>query len=174
MRARAAVLSCAALLLASACTMKVHRVQMDPARLVVGKQVPLACAYRLGEVVDARPSTGRAGGLASHLFLVEDAAGLLRTRLGAIGLSSTASAGDTVDAELLHLYMTQNAMTKVPVLVVRVTVAGEPPLLLRSQRASMNWNGTEDEAYDAFADMFDDISAQLLGTLNRRCATPGG
>lgn len=173
MRARVAWAAAAAMVLASGCGMKVHRVQMDPARLVARPHTALACAYRLDQVVDARPSTGRAGGLGRHLFLVEDAGDLLRKRLEAIGLSSAATHGDAVDAELLHLYMTQNTISKVPVLVVRVTVRGAAPLLLRSQRTSMNWNGTEDEAYRAFAAMFDDVSAQLVIALNDRCAAKG-
>ncbi|HEY5970419.1 MAG TPA: hypothetical protein VIT22_00365 [Pseudoxanthomonas sp.] len=155
------------------CATQVHRVALDPARLVAQPQAKLQCPYRLGEVIDARPSTGRAGGLGKHLFLVEDAAALVRGKLEGIGVSAAAPAGDQVDVRLVHLYLTQNTITKVPVLVLGVTVAGEPAFLLRSQKASMNWNGTEEEAYASFSRMFDDAMAQLVGKLNARCAVAG-
>jgi hypothetical protein len=169
-------LALAALFLVTGCAMKVHRVALDPARLVGQPQAKLQCPYRMGEVVDARPSTGRAGGLGKHLFLIEDAAALVRGKLEGIGISAdapaTTPAGDPVDVRLMHLYLTQNTITKVPVLVLSVTVAGEPAFLLRSQKASMNWNGTEDEAYASFSRMFDDAMGQLAGKLNKRCGAP--
>ena len=155
------------------CAVKVHRVALDPARLVGQPQAKLSCPYRLGKVVDARPSTGRAGGLGKHLFLVEDAAALVSGKLEGIGVSAASPAGDPVDVRLLHLYLTQNTVTKVPVLVMGVTVADEPEFLLRSQKASMNWNASEDEAYESFSGMFDDTLAQLVGKLNARCASQG-
>lgn len=158
-----------ALALLCGCAVKVHRVALDPARLVGQPQAKLSCPYRLGEVVDARPSTGRAGGLGKHLFLIEDAAALVSGKLEGIGVSAAAPAGDPVDVRLLHLYLTQNTITKVPVLVMGVTVADEPEFLLRSQKTSMNWNGTEEEAYGSFSRMFDDTMAQLVGKLNARC-----
>jgi len=163
---------CLAMLLPCACAMKVHKVALDPTRLVARPQAKLLCPYRMGQVVDARPTTGRAGGLGKHLFLVEDAAALVRSKLEGIGIAAAAQAGDPVDARLMHLYLAQNTITKVPVLVLSVTVAGEPAFLLRSQKASMNWNGSEDEAYASFSQMFDDAMGQLVGKLNARCAAP--
>lgn len=167
---RALLSACAGLLLLCGCAGKVHRVALDPARLVGQPQAKLMCPYRVGEVVDARPSQGRAGGLSEHLFLVEDAAALMRDRLVAAGLSGDAGAGGTqVDARLLHLYMAQNLSTKVPVVVLQVKAGQDAPLVLRSQKASMNWNGSEDEAYKGFSQIFDDLMAQLVGKLNARC-----
>lgn len=169
--ARALLGTCAGLLLLCGCAGKVHRVALDPARLVGQPQAKLMCPYRVGEVVDARPSQGRAGGLSEHLFLVEDAAALMRDKLVAGGLSG--DAGTQVDARLLHLYMAQNLGTKVPVVVLEVKVGQDAPLVLRAQKASMNWNGSEDEAYKGFSQIFDDLMAQLVKKLNGRCATAG-
>lgn len=168
--ARALLGACAGLLLLCGCAGKVHRVALDPARLVAQPQAKLICPYRVGQVVDARPAQGRAGGLSEHLFLIEDAAALVRGKLVATGLSGDADAsGVQVDARLLHLYMTQNLTTKVPVVVLEVKIGQDAPLMLRAQKASMNWNGSEDEAYKGFSQSFDDVMAQLVGKLNARC-----
>lgn len=162
----------AALALLAGCTAKVHRVQLDPARLAGGTQVSVSCAYRMGEVADARPSTGNAGGLGKHFFLLEDAAGMVRQRLQGIGVSIEPTApGERVDVRLLHLYMAQNTISKVPVMVLSVSVAGGPAVLVRSQKASMNWNGSEDEAYASYTRMFDDAMGQVAVALNKQCAT---
>lgn len=69
--------------------------------------------------------------------------------------------------------MAQNLGTKVPVVVLEVKVGQDAPLVLRAQKASMNWNGSEDEAYKGFSQIFDDLMAQLVKKLNGRCATAG-
>jgi len=165
---RHAVCGCVAMLLLSACTMKVNRVQMDSSRLVGTSKAKVACSFRQGEVVDARPSTGRAGGLGRHLFLVEDASDIVRDRMAVAGISADGE-GTVVDVSLLHMYMTQNLGTKVPVVVVSAAVGRKPAVTLRSQKASMNWNGTEEEAYRAYSRAFDDVMAQLVAQLNSEC-----
>jgi len=150
------------------CTMKVNRVQMDATRLVGKVERKVACAYRQGEVVDARPSTGRAGGLGEHLFLVDDAAAIVRGRMTAVGIAPQGE-GDAVDVKVMHMYMTQNLGTKIPVVVLSAAVGQQPAFTLRSQKASMNWNGTEDEAYAGYARALDDAMAQLVTRLDAGC-----
>jgi hypothetical protein len=150
------------------CAMKVNRVQMDASRLTGKVDRKVACAYRQGEVVDARPSTGRAGGLGEHLFLVDDAAAIVRGRMTAVGIGPQGE-GDKVDVRVLHMYMTQNLGTKVPVVVLSATVGQQPAFTLRSQKASMNWNGTEDEAYEGYARALDDAMTQLVTRLDAGC-----
>lgn len=159
---------CAAIALLPACTMKVHRVELESSRLVGDANAKVACSYRQGEVVDARPSKGRGGGLGKHLFLVEDATSIVRAQLEAAGVSAGAS-GEVVDARLLHMYMTQNQISKIPVVVLSASIAKQPAFTLRSQTPSMNWNGTENEAYSAYERAFDDVMGQLIGRLNSRC-----
>ncbi len=150
------------------CAMKVNRVQMDPTRLAGKVERKVACAYRQGEVVDARPSTGRAGGLSEHLFLVDDAAAIVRGRMTAVGIAPQGE-GDTVDVKVLHMYMTQNLGTKIPVVVLSATAGQQPAFTVRSQKPSMNWNGTEDEAYAGYARALDDAMAQLVARLDAGC-----
>lgn len=165
---RRALMGCVAMGLLSACSMTVHRVELDPSRLASKSKVRVACAYRQGDVVDARPSTGRAGGLGSHLFLVEDASRIVRERLAAAGIAA-AGEGQVVDVRLLHLYMTQNQGTKIPVVVLSASVGKQPTFTLRSQKASMNWNGSEEEAYEGYSRAFDDAMAQLVAFLDKGC-----
>lgn len=150
------------------CVMKVNRVQMDASRLAGKVDRKVACAYRQGEVVDARPSTGRAGGLGKHLFLVDDAARIVRERMTAVGIAPQGE-GEAVDVRVLHMYMTQNLGTKVPVVVLSTTVGPQPAFTLRSQKASINWNGTEDEAYEGYARALDDAMTQLVVRLDAGC-----
>ena len=165
---RRALKGCVMMGMLSACTMKVHRVEMDSSRLVSKSKARVICPYRQGEVVDARPSTGRAGGLGKHLFLVEDASIILREHLSTAGVPA-GDEGQVVDVRLLHLYMTQNQGTKIPVVVLSATVGQQPAFTLRSQKASMNWNGTEEEAYEGYSLAFDDAMTQLVTQLNSRC-----
>jgi len=144
---------------------------MDSSRLIGKSKARVTCPYRQGEVVDARPSTGRAGGLGKHLFLVEDASSIVREHLVTAGIGADGE-GQVVDVRLLHLYMTQNQVTKIPVVVLSAKVGQQPAFTLRSQKASMNWNSTEDEAYEAYAVAFDDAMMQLVTQLNSRCGTP--
>ncbi len=152
------------------CAMKVNRVQMDASRLAGKVDRRVACAYRQGEVVDARPSTGRAGGLGKHLFLVDDASVIVRERMTAFGIAPQGE-GDEVDVRILHMYMAQNLGTKVPVVVLSATVGTQPAFTLRSQKASMNWNGSEDEAYEGYARALDDAMTQLVTRLDAGCRT---
>jgi len=168
MRRRVTALACAAACVAG-CSVKVHEVAADAPRLMAtSSNVRLACSYRLHDIVDARASTGRAGGLGAHLFLFDDVPGVVRRQFALAGLDAQGS-GPAVDIRILQFYLAQNTMTKVPVAVYEVSVDGAAPFIVRSQKASMNWNGTENEAYGAYALALSDATAQVVSRLNAGC-----
>lgn len=160
----------------TACSMKVVRVDMDAARLSEAQAasprvvVPLGCAYRLGGIVDARPKGSGAGGLGEYAFQFPDAAGTVREQLLAAGLQESGAQGPVVDVRIMQLYLAQNLGTKTPVAVYQVALAGHPSFLLRSQKPTANWNGTQNEAYAAYARVLADVNQQLVGRLNSHCA----
>ncbi|GAB3359605.1 hypothetical protein [Lysobacter tyrosinilyticus] len=164
-------------LLLAACHGKVVRVDMDAARLAAPptsarNAVRLACPYQLQEVTDARTGGGESGGLGWHAFKFSDAAQAIRSQLLASGLSDAGNdTGDApaVNVRIAQLYLAQNLTTKIPVAVYKVDVGGAPEFVVRSQSASMNWNGTQNEAYAAFARVLADVNQQLVHELNDRC-----
>lgn len=176
MRARNAAMLGTVLLLAS-CNGKVLRVNMDSARLAptpasARNTARLTCPHRLKDVVDARSGDGEAGGLGWHAFKFSNAAQTIRDQLLGAGLKEdTSGVGTTpaVDIRVVQLYLTQNQSTKIPVAVYRVSIDDAPEFVIRSQKASMNWNGTEDEAYAAYARVLADVNRQLIEALNARC-----
>ena len=130
----------------------------------------LACSYRLGDLADARPTGSQAGGLSGNAFEFADAAAVVRRQLLAAGLQDTANAVPVVSVRIMQLYLAQNLQTKIPVAVYEVAVDGQPPFLLRSQKASMNWNGSQNEAYAAYSRVLADVNQQLIQRLNTDCA----
>ena len=173
----ALAMAVAATLALSACSQKVHQVVVRSDRLPAtapSKKLPrLSCAYQLADVVDARAAGNRAGGLGNHQLLLDDAPALVRNQLQKVGMT-TADAASNSDArrvavQIKQLYLAQNQITKVPVAVYSVQVGDAAPFVIRAQAATMNWNGTEKEAYQALADVLGDASAQLVDTLNKDC-----
>ena len=168
-------------LLLAGCSSKVVRVEMDSARLAAPapqarRAVRLACPYRLLDVVDARPGEGESGGLGRHAFRFSDAAATVRGQLIAAGLAdASVDGGDApaVSVRIVQLYLAQNQITKIPVAVYQVGVAGAPQFVIRSQKATMNWNGSQDEAYAAYARVLGDVNQQLVQALNARCERGG-
>jgi hypothetical protein len=158
------------LMLSSACTPKVVKVDMDTARLATigATDERLRCGYRLGDVVDMRPSGDRAGGLGFRMFQFEDAPGVIRSSLSNVGFLEDA-ASRRVEVRLMRLYMNQVNVTKIPVVVYEVQVDGQAPALIRSQLPGMNWNGTENEAYRGYGQALEGANRQLVQTLNRAC-----
>jgi hypothetical protein len=77
-----------------------------------------------------------------------------------------------VDVGILQFYLSQNTITKIPVAVYEVRVDGGATFTVRSQRASMNWNGTENEAYEAYSAALADATAQVVARLNAGCPQP--
>lgn len=168
----------AAALALSGCAVKVHKVVVRqdrlPAAPPAGKKMPgLACAFQLADVVDARPAGNRAGGLGKHQFLLDDAATLVRTQLIKVGMSApdapAVAGARRVAVQIKQLYLSQNTITKVPVAVYSVQIDGDAPFVIRAQAASMNWNGSEDEAYRSLSDAMGDANLQLVHTLNKHC-----
>ena len=153
-----------------ACSAKVVRVDMDPARLAATLPVPLSCAHTLAEVVDARPAGSQAGGLSEHAFAFADVAQVVRQQLLAAGLQEAGKASPQVAVRVMQLYLAQNRGTKIPVAVYQVRVDGGAAFLLRSQPASLNWNGTQNEAYAAYARALAAVNQQLIQRLNAGCA----
>lgn len=157
-------------LLSSACTPKIVKVDVDPGRLAAigATDARLRCAYRLGEVIDMRPSGDRAGGLGFHVFAFEDAPDVVRSSLSNVGFSDT-PADRRVDVRLMRLYINQVNVTKIPVVVYEVHVDGLAPQLIRSQLPNMNWNGSEDEAYRGYGRALEGANRQLVERLNLAC-----
>jgi hypothetical protein len=157
----------AAVLLSGCGTPQVHHVTMDASRLVGAPQAKVACAYRIAEVVDDRPAGDRVGGLGWHMFVLEDVVSIVRSQLLAAGMSEVD--GVPVQLRVLKMYLSQSVVTKIPVVVYKVAINGQPPILVRSQRSTMNWNGTENEAYAAYAMAMQDATGQVVRQLNRAC-----
>lgn len=157
------------------CTPVVHHVTMDPGRLVARALPQVACAYRLQEVTDARADGDRVGGLGNHMFVFRDPVRIVREQFIASGVSAEGEAGTPITVRILQLYLAQNTITKVPVVVYDVAPAGSKPFLVRSQKASMNWNGTQNEAYGAYAAALSDATSQVVARLNQQCPSqPAG
>lgn len=158
-------------LILAACAFNVNKVQVDAARLDTGKSIgTLQCRYGLAGVVDARPSGDRAGGLGENMLLLNDPSELIAARLQDAGMIK-GSAPDAPDVliEIKRFYLTVNTMAKVPVVVLQAGIGDEPPFLVRAQPVTMNWNGTENEAYTAIANALQGAVTQLVSDLNARC-----
>ena len=169
LRSLALAVACAGL---AACTPKVHRVAVDPSRLVVPMEARLACEHQLREVVDARSSSDRAGGLGVHMFVFDDVPGAVRRQFEQAGMEAQGT-GRVVDVRVLQFYLSQNTITKVPVAVYEVRVDGGTPFRVRSQLASMNNWGSENEAYGAYASALADATGQVVVRLNAGCPKAG-
>ena len=120
-----------------------------------------------GRLEDARSSRVNAGGLGIHAFDFPDVIQVLRTQLGAAGLSE--AGGAAVDIRVLHLYLSQSGPTKVPVAVYQVRIDQAPARLVRSQPASSNWLGSENEAYRAYRAAMDGAMSRVLDYLDAHC-----
>ncbi len=131
----------------------------------------LACPYGLRDVVDARTAGERAGGIGYKMFRFDDAPKLVREQLASAGFATADTARDAVTVRILKLYLAQNNVTKVPVVVYDVQVDRQPSFLVRSQLPTMNWANTSDEAYNAYARAFQDANAKLVAKLNAQCAS---
>ncbi len=154
----------------TACSAKVVKVDMDASRLVAAAATDarLQCGYRLGDVVDMRPSGDRAGGLGMRMFNFGNATGVIRESLSGVGFVDD-PAKPRVDVHLMRLYMSQVNVTKVPVIVYELRIQGHAPVLIRSQIADMNWNGSEDEAYRGYSRALEHANRKMVGSLNLAC-----
>lgn len=153
----------------AACAGPTRLIPMDASRLVPAMHHDPGCTYHLASLVDARQAGANAGGLHGQHFELEDPLPLVRASLARAGLSGNGEdEARSVDIELLRLYIARNRGTKVPVVVYRTRIADES-IIVRSQQPSMNWNGTEDEAYAALGRALDDANARLAEVLGERC-----
>jgi len=146
---------------------------MDTSRLAGDptiEPVKLACAYRLQDVVDARTSGDRVGGIGFKMFLFDDAVGFVRKQLASAGFVADNAPGEAVTIRIVKIYLAENNVTKIPVVVYDVHVGKGSPVLIRSQLATMHWANSQDEAYNAFGRAFQDANAKLILSLNERCA----
>lgn len=151
------------------------KVTVDSSRLAYTPppNVRLACAYRLGELVDARP-VGGSGVAAGKAFELNGAIDVVRTQLAASGLAAEGT-GREVDVRLMQMYIAQNTITLVPVVVYEATVEGGAPVVVRGQPASINDWGTEDETIRAYGAALRAANDKLVRTLNQGCpATTAG
>lgn len=155
----------------TACALPTHRVMMQASRLPVDPPANAPrCTFQLGKITDARPAGDAAGGLGRHQFTFDDPVSLIKRELLQAGLAAEPAPGrPRVDLRLLRLYLTQNLDTKVPVVVYEVTAAGAAPFLVRSQQITLNWNGSENEAYTAYARALHDADGKLLAALDTLC-----
>jgi hypothetical protein len=165
-----------AVLVAGCSTQPMRKVTVDSARLQGGVvKDTLRCPYRLKDVVDARPSgtaAGGAGGVGLTAYSIADPAGIVRDQLHAMGLVETAE-GPELSVRLMQLYVGNTNGTKVPVAVYEWTLAGHAPAIIRSQPASMNWWGSDDEMTGALAIALREANRRLVSELNATCpATP--
>lgn len=167
------VIALLALLVLAGC-MTMSKVTVDSGRL--GQTPPpavrLACEYRLGELTDARPAGRSAGRIGLKAFELPDPVALVRDQLAAAGLG-TDGTGRQVDVRLMQFYLAQNTITLVPVVVYEATIAGQAPLVVRGQPASMNDWGSENEATAAYAAALRQANARLVAALNAACPADG-
>lgn len=157
-----------ACLLAGCSTVPLERRAIQAEQLLAGTTYsPPSCGYRLGSVGDRRVGT-TAGSLGGNAFSLDDASALVRRRLLEGGLFSGGH-GLPVSVDVLQLYIAANQSTKIPVVVYRVRIQDDAPVVLRSRAASMNWNSSEAETRKGITRALEDVEAQLSRTLDTRC-----
>lgn len=163
----------AVILSLSGCNTQAHLVRVDPKRLDSPESVPaLRCAYRLADVVDARPNGDHAGGLGRHQLMLDDARTMIKAQLSKAGLrEQSVPAAPNVTVQLKRLYLTQSATSKVPIAVYSVGIDDQSPFLLRTSESSINWANTQNEAYEALSQVLHAANVQLIAALNARCVS---
>ncbi len=105
-----------------------------------------------------------------HMMQLADPKQLIRSEFTRAGmLSPVATDGRAVIINVKQVYLSQNLTTKIPVVVYEVRVEDAEPFIVRGQPASMNWNGSENEAYGALAKAFHVANTLVVSGLNGRC-----
>lgn len=162
--------------LLTGCAGTVKTVTINESRLVGEQRVSIMrCPLRLAEVVDARAAGNEAGGLGWNQVVLDDAPRMVRDQLLKAGLlPADAAQGRNVVVRLRHMYMSQNNMTKNPVVVYEVVLDGGEPFIVRAQPTKMNWNSSGNEAISAFSSALHQANDQLLTALNLRCSSAHG
>jgi len=146
------------------------KVPLDAERLskTEAPKARLACPYRLGALVDARPAGASVGSLGWKAFTVSDPIAVVRDQLAVAGLRADGQ-GVAVDVRLMQFYLTHNTITLVPVVVYEVTIAGHKPVVVRGSPASMNDWGSDNEATKAYMAALRLANAKLITSLNAAC-----
>lgn len=164
-----ALLSAACL---AGCQPPVKVLKVDNAQIREPRRTPPAnaCGFRLKAVVDARAQAD-SGGLGFNQLKIDDAPGLVRGSLLDAGLLPAEA--ETDDRELTvvlrQMYLSQNRMTKVPVVVYTAQIPGREDVLFRAQPSTMNWNSTDDEALRSISRALHGANSQLLDWLAATC-----
>jgi hypothetical protein len=159
-----------AVLSLAGCQPPVKVVDIDAARIQGTPPVSSnPCRFRLAGVTDGRAESD-AGGLGLNQIKIGQAPELVRDALLKSGLlPGDATAGRDVQVSLRQLYLSQNRITKIPVVVYSVKAEGIPDFLVRAQPANMNWNGSENEALAAMSRAIHAANAQLMERLDQAC-----
>lgn len=142
----------------------------DKALQSTARPVVFRCPYRLATVEDARADGDRAGTYGFNKLELGDAVGLVTRYLQQAGLGAAASSpGRAVTIRLMHLYIGQNQEAKVPVAVLEVTYDGGKPFIVRSQKTSMAWSGSENEATKSLSAALQDATRVAAVKLDLAC-----
>lgn len=168
------VLVVAACCLLASCAGTVKVVKLDSAAVTGTQRVfTNPCGFRLKEVRDERMDA-KSGGLSWNQLVIDDAPSLVRVEVIKAGLRPADSAeGRDVVIALRHIYLTQNNISKVPVVVYSVSADGMAPFIVRAQPSRMNWNGTENETRSSVSAALHMANEQLMLSLNRGCGKTG-
>jgi hypothetical protein len=170
---RVPVLAIVASCLLASCAGTVKVVKLDSAAVMGTQRVWInPCNFRLKEVRDERVD-GKSGGLNWNQLVIEDAVSLIRVEALKAGLLPADSTGgrDVVIA-LRHIYVANNNISKVPVVVYSVTADGRAPFIIRAQPSRMNWNGSENETRSSVSMALHQANDQLMLSLNNACDRP--
>lgn len=157
--------------LLAGCATHTQQVDTRAVRHVAHAPVPLTCAHRLLQVVDARAMGSASGALGNRSYAFPDASGFVRDSLAQSGFAADASStAPGIEVRISQLYLTQNDVSIVPVAVYKVRIGDEPERLVRAQTASISFSASEQTAYDAYALAIGNANRQVVEMLNARCA----
>jgi hypothetical protein len=156
----------------SACSYPINKVDVNTDKLITSKPIgTLNCSYRLLAINDTRPEGRKSGGLGLNKLSFPEPQEYIKVQLFKAGLlPANSTNGRPVAVDIKHVYLNQNNGSKIPTVVYEIQLDGLDKFIIRGQIASVNWNGSENEAYDAFAAAFQSANAQLIAKLNNGCA----
>ena len=155
----------------SSCSYPINKVDVSTDTLITSKSIgTLNCSYRLLAINDTRPEGTKAGGLGLNKLSFPEPQEYINVQLLKAGmLPANATDGRPVTVDIKHVYLNQNNGSKIPTVVYEIQLDELDKFIIRGQIASVNWNGSENEAYNAFAAAFQSANAQLIARLNKSC-----
>jgi hypothetical protein len=158
------------LALAGCQSQPVNIVRVDAASVPSKQKVsPNPCGFRLLRVIDGRSASDAAGGLGMNQLKIDDAPALVRSELLKSGLLPAEAAGRDVEVRILHLYLTQNRYTRLPVAVYSVSAQGLQDFPIRAQPSRMVWSSSGDSALSAISQAVHEANTRVMATLNQSC-----